>query len=220
MTRTIALFEDGTALVGSIEADALGSRGDLPFLSDNARVAAARAALANDDWSAAEATSARSVVSPSDDDVVHVTFIAPPDWVSFGPSLWEPVAGVAHAVFQSSVMLVDGVAVIGCVGLPFENETARRDCAAWCLKNGLDDIALNVSRTPVGGAGPYCTWPDTDLVAVSVDQEPQRCAETQTTEALATETDNDLPDRPVDAPEQTTINVVSLFGDVFGIQDL
>jgi hypothetical protein len=206
--------------VGAIEADALGVRDDLPFLSDNARIAAARVALANDDWSAAEAASARSVVSASDEDVVHVTFVVPPDWIRFGAALWEPVAGVAHAVFQSSVMLVDGIAIIGCVGLPFEDEAARRDCAAWCLKNGLDDIALNVSRTPVGGSGPYCTWPDADLEAASVDQEPQRCAETQTTEALVTETDNDEPDRPVDAPEQTTINVVSLFGGVFGIQDM
>lgn len=159
MTRTIFLFDDGTALVDGIYADALGEAPDLPFLSEAARVSAAKAALAEDDWDAAEAVSRRWVVSATDGDQVQVTFVEPPRWDQFGDALWQTETGTAHAVFHSKTMLVAGVAVTNCVGLPFEDEAARRECAKWCLRNGLNDIAMRVSRTPVGGAKPHCTWP-------------------------------------------------------------
>ncbi len=176
MTRTVLLFEDGTALVDGIEADALGDAGGLPFLSERARLSAARAALADDDREAAEAVSARGVVSPSDEDAVTVTFVAPPDWDGLGDALWDPVSGAAHAVFHEATMLVDGAAVRGCVGLPFQDAAARRECAAWCLRNGLEHVALRVSRTPVGGEAPHCTWPDLDLdTADRFDRPPPEC---------------------------------------------
>lgn len=221
MTRTVTLFNDATALVDGIDADALGGNADLPFLSDNARVAAAKAALAVDDWDAAEAISARGVVSPSDGDVVQVTFVQPPDWQRFGAALWPSVGGAAHAVFHSSVMLVDGVAQTDCVGLPFQDDAARRDCAAWCLRNGLDDLAINVSRTPVGGEGPHCTWPDADLDDLNLDHVQPRRAETHTAASVAIEEPGGLQEQTVDAsarsaraPEHETENVKT---DLFGV---
>lgn len=220
MTRALFLFDDGTALVDGIEADALGTNADLPFLTDNARVAAARSALAADDWDAAEAASARSVVSPPDGGTVHVTFVAPPNWARFGTGLWQDGTEKSHAVFHSATMLVDGVAVTGCVGLPFEDDAARRGCAAWCLRNGLDDLWLCVSRTPVGGEGPFCTWPDTDIDVAKVDRARPRQAETQTAEPELTEVDGGLLDRLVEASVSADVVAKDLFGVVVCPLDL
>ncbi|MEM7470974.1 MAG: hypothetical protein AAF340_06425 [Pseudomonadota bacterium] len=220
MTRTLFLFEDGTALAGGIEADAKGDRVDLPFLSENARVSAARAALAKDDWAAAEAIAERRVVSSSDEDLIQVTFVAPPDWERFGAVLWNPDTGTAHAVFTGATMLVDGVAVECCVGRPFEDDAARRDCAAWCIRNGLEDVALKVSRTPVGGNGPYCTWPDGDIEATEARQETSRQAKETSHEPIATEVSFDQPDLPDDMPDAADAKVVSLFGKAICPPDL
>ncbi len=220
MTRTVYLFEDGTALVDGIEADATGARDDLPFATDAVRVAAARAALAEDDWEAAEAASARGVVSPTDEEQVQVSFVAPPDWSAHGTALWEPTAGTAHAVFTSTVMMVDGVAVTDCVGLPFADGAARRDCAAWCLANGLEEIALRVSRTPVGGPGPHCTWPAADLGdEAPQDETPMEVPPTEKVPDVA-----DPGDEPPEAlaaePKEPVGNVVPLFGCVVGEWDI
>ena len=224
MTRAVLLFEDGTAMVDGIEADALGDAPDLPFLSDNARLAAAKVALANDDWDAAEAASARGVVSASEGDTVTVAFVAPPDWGAFGTSLWDDRAGATHAVFHSTTILVDGVAVKGCVGQPFVDDAARRDCAAWCLRNGLHEIAVSVSRTPVGGGGPFCTWPDRDLGDVEpVDHSPPRRAR-RNDEADEYEWD-DLPDHTetasgADDSTRARSSGADLYGAVFGASEL
>ncbi len=216
MTRTIFLFEDGTALVDGIEADALGDAPDLPFLSEPARISAAKTALANDDWDAAEAASARCVVSASDDKTVTVLFVAPPDWNRFGPTLWDSAVGASHAVFHVATMLVEGVAVTGCVGQSFQDDAARRNCAAWCLRNGLDDIALNVSRTPVGGDGPYCAWPEEDLIDVQSvggfqNSNPQYKPQA---EVIQVSSADGATETEITFPEDQHENVVNLFGTV------
>lgn len=208
MTRLVVVFEDGTAEVDGVEVDALGGREDLPFLSDGARLAAARRALAEGDGDAAQVTAERGVLTPSSEDHLYVTFVAPPDWDRFGEALWNNSTGRTHAVFTSKLMLMDGAAVMDCVGATFADDDDRRQCAMWCLRNGLDDIAGRVARTPVGGRGPHCTWPDLDLpkraeptvkasnpAPVSVEQPPE-----------------EVPDEPTPA---TPSNVVELFGGVF-----
>lgn len=183
-------------------------------------MAAAKYALANDDWDAAEAASARGVVSASEGDTVIVAFVAPQDWGAFGASLWDDRAGASHAVFHRATMLADGVALTGCAGLPFEDDAARRDCAAWCLHNGMDGIALSVSRTPIGGGGPYCTWPNADVGDVEpVDHSPPRRAP----RSVDAE-DYDWDDRPehtgtatgLDDPTRPSSGENDLFGAVFG----
>jgi len=204
MTRVVALFEDGTATVDGIEADALGSHPDLPFLTEEARLAAARAAMADGDRELAERAVGRGVVAPTEGDVTLVRFVAPPDWDGLGAAVWDPANGAPHTVFTESTMLVGGIAVPGCVGRPFADDAARRDCALWCLRNGLDGIAERVARTPVGGEGPHCTWPDADLAdPVDADSEP----EPERTES---------PERALEEPEpDAPSNVVELFGGTF-----
>lgn len=222
MTRSVTLFRDGTARVGGIEADALGDRDDLPFLSEAARIATAKAALAQDDMLAAEAAAARGVISDADVDLIRVTFVEPPDWARFGEAVWNPETGMAHAVFTTSTLLVDGMAIVDCVGLPFEDETARRECAAWCLRNNLEDMAECVGRTPVGGDAPYCTWPDRNMKKLSKadDLQPVLC--------VLTAKDNEEPEwqksEQGDRLEQTQFDckgakVVSLFGGVYPLSE-
>lgn len=200
MTRLVVLFEDGRALVEGIEADAIGTHGDLPFLTEEARLAAARAAMAGGDRESAERAAERDVVSPVEEQRL-LTFRSPPDWDRFGSNLWDQATGRVHAVFTCGTMLVEGVAVQGCVGRPFADEDARRGCALWCLRNGLDGIAERVARTPVGGDGPHCTWPDEDL---PVEEEPT---------PPPTEPP---PERVPEAPEADAgTNVVDLFGRTF-----
>lgn len=211
MTRIVFLFEDGTAMVGGLEVDAIGCHEHLPFLSHNARVAAARAELRNDEWEAAKAISDRRVLEASQQ-AVQVRFVEPPDWQRFGEAVWNAETGTAHAVFQNSTMLVEGVAIKDCVGLPFEDEAARKSCAEWCLRNGLDDIALTVKNTPVGGAGPHCTWPGLDL-ATECKNAPAGIEN-----ALCEQEDTASVHEgsgPHSSEEPATSNVVDLFGAVF-----
>jgi len=200
----VALFADGTATVDGIEADALGTHADLPFLTEEARLAAARAAMAGGDRERAKRAAGRGVVAPTEGDVTLVRFVAPPDWDGLGAAVWDPASGAPHTVFTESTMLVGGVAVPGCVGRPFADDAARRDCALWCLRNGLDLIAERVASTPVGGEGPHCTWPDADLAdPVDAEDEP----EPERTEP---------PERALEEPEpDAPSNVVELFGGTF-----
>lgn len=200
MARLVVLFEDGKALVDGIEADAIGTHVDLPFLTEEARLAAARAAMAGGDQESAERVAERDVVSPVEKQRL-LTFRSPPDWDTFGANLWDQATGQVHAVFTSGTMLVEGVAAQGCVGLPFADEDARRDCALWCLRNGLDGIAERVARTPVGGDGPHCTWPDEDL-PVEEEQTPPP-------------TEPPLERVPEASEADAGTNVVELFGRTF-----
>lgn len=155
----------------------------------------------------AEEAAARGVVAPTDGDQILTRFVSPPDWDRFGAAVWGEASGMVHPVFTTSTMLVGGVAVPGCVGSPFENEAARRECAAWCLRNGLDEIAERVAKTPVGGEGPHCSWPDADLPELDEPDEPM--AE----QPMASEPP---PVEKTCEPEpETSSIVVSLFGGVF-----
>lgn len=204
MTRVVALFEDGTATVDGIGADALGDHPDLPFLTEAARLAAARAAMTDGDRELAERAVGRGVVSPTEGQTIMVRFVAPPDWDGLGAAVWNEASGAPHPVFTASTMLIGGVAVPGCVGLPFADDDARRDCALWCLRNGLDAVAERAARTPVGGDGPHCTWPDADLDdPVDANGEP----EPEPTEP---------PEQVLEEPEPAApSNVVDLFGGTF-----
>jgi hypothetical protein len=201
-------------VAGGTETDAIGVEGDLPYLSEKVRVAAVKDALARDDRSAAEAAAARGVLAPADGDTVLVNFVGPPDWSRFGDALWDPDTGLVHAVFGLTDMLVDGAAILGCVGLPFEDEQARRECAAWCLRNGLDDLAASVGRTPVGGEGPHCTWPSTDI-----EPEEHRQPEPEPSSNSATERPEEQPMEAERSTGDAGGNVVPLFGGVFDSGD-
>lgn len=208
MANNVVLFEDGKAMVDGIEADALGPHHDLPFLTEEARLAAAGDALAEDDRGLAESIAARGVVRLADELHTLTVFVSPPDWDRFSAALWDEESGTAHAVFTLSTKMVDGVAVQGCVGARFEDEAARRECALWCLRNGLDEIAERVTRTPLGGDGPHCTWPDVDI---SDEREP-----IELEDPYEPEHPDPVPSEPDEerAPEAPS-NVVSLFGGVF-----
>lgn len=205
MTRVVALFEDGSTTVDGVGADALGSHPDLPFLTEEARLAAARAAMADVDRELAEQAVGRGVVSPTEGQTILVQFVSPPDWDGLGAAVWDEASGAPHSVFTASTMLVCGVAVPGCVGRPFADDVARRECALWCLRNGMDIIAERVARTPVGGEGPHCTWPVADLPESS-ETENEPFAEP-------------IEPHPTEAPEEPEpdgpSNVVELFGGVF-----
>lgn len=204
MTRVVVVFEDATAMVGGVEADALGERPDLPFLTEGSRLAAAKRALSDGDRDAAEAIVERDVIAPSGEGQIVVTFVAPPDWDRFGEALWHEATGTVHSVFTSKLMLVDGAAVLDCVGAPFADEDNRRQCALWCLRNGLEDMAARVANTPVGGDGPHCTWLDADLNdPVDVEDEP----EPEPTEPPEQALEEHEPAAPS--------NVVELFGGTF-----
>lgn len=208
------VFEDGTAVVDGVEADAIGGHGDLPFLSEQARLATVRGALAEDDRSAAEAAVDRGILSVPEGDAILVTFVAPPDWERFGPALWDPVAGTAHAVFTAATMLVGGVAVLGCVGRPFADEGARRACAGWCIRNGLDDLAARVGRTPVGGDGPHCTWPEVNMESAVSDPEPSRQTDGASSDTEDAEGIETHPDRVYELSNAVGSTVVNLFGEL------
>ncbi|EAQ28638.1 hypothetical protein NAP1_13603 [Erythrobacter sp. NAP1] len=210
MTRLVVLFEDGTALVEGVEAEANvrpPAGRDLPFLTEEARLASSRAAMAEDDREGAELYAARGVVSPAEAQTL-LTFVSPPDWDRFGATLWNETTGQVHAVFTSETMLVGGVAVADCVGRPFADDAARLGCATWCLRNGLDDIAERVARTPVGGDGPHCTWPDDDLPEV---EEPPVAVPTVDDEPP----EPSPPEAPRESGPDAPSNVVDLFGGTF-----
>ncbi|MGH1444796.1 MAG: hypothetical protein ACRBBO_02000 [Cognatishimia sp.] len=208
MTRLVTLFEDGTALVDSIEADAIGDHRPLPFLSETTRLNVTKAALTEDHWEQAKLASARPFVTAADGDQIQVVFVGPPDWKQLGDQMWNVETGAPHAVFQTSTLLVDDVAIIGCVGLPFEDEEQRRDCAIWCLENGLEDLAKRVSQTPFGGPGPHCTWPHAQLTLIQSSPESFRQSEQPDTKATVTEELCDVPQKPDDCNSD-------LYGKVF-----
>lgn len=219
MTR---IFENGTALVDGIEADASGEHSDLPLLSEKTRRNLVKRALKQDDRETAEKIAARSFVQRVSEGSVIVHFVAPPDWEKFGEAIWSRETGETHAVFRTSTLLVDDVAVPGCVGLPFENEQARRECAAWCLRNALNELAEHVARTPVGGGGPWATWPGFDLevgtqdVDVPDDDTLKNNFETQG-DAMHLQAG---PDRKDQQSEDTQVaEVVNLFGGVYGVPE-
>ncbi|MEM6563239.1 MAG: hypothetical protein AAF665_02265 [Pseudomonadota bacterium] len=223
MTRTIFLFEDGTCRVNGIDADALGDADDLPFLTEHARIKAAKSALAQDELSKAEIVASRQVISPSQCDQVIVRFVSPPDWERYGNALWNSDTGETHSVFHRSTLLVDGIAVPGCVGLPFKDEISRRECAIWCLRNGLENIAEQVARTPVGGDGPHCTWPEGSLeIVTQKGQLPvSDRSEDQVEDKNSAQKTCSVP-VPAEAKETETpvAEVVNLFGGVYGISEL
>lgn len=213
MTRLVTLFEDGTALVDGIEADTIGDHRTLPFMSETTRLNLTKTALAEDDWEQAELASSRSFVSTSDGDQIHVVFVGPPAWQKLDEQMWNPETGAPHAVFQTSTLLVDDVAIIGCVGLPFENEEQRRDCAIWCLECGLEDVAKRVSQTPFSGPGPHCTWPEEQMTLPEDSPESFRQPELADTKATVTEELCDMSQEPESSNSD-------LFGKVFDPFDL